>query len=109
MSDGTTGHIDLSEGDQINLSAAKDAVDSGATQYPYHLNNNMCILYSATDIKILASSATAHKLYHTTLFNHYHVWINRCTTAEELSQISYGCVLPDDLKANMEAIMNAIA
>jgi len=54
-------------------------------------------------------AAVAHILYRTTLCNHLRVWARRASTADELTGITYGAALPDDLKANMEAIINAVS
>ena len=51
----------------------------------------------------MARASTAHKLYHTVYYNHLVAW--RCGTAETVQVITYGAVLPDDLAANMMAIL----
>ena len=45
----------------------------------------------------MARAATAHKLYHTTYYNHLAAWVRRCESAEEVSAITYGAELPEDL------------
>ena len=107
LSDGTTGHISLTPEDQINLSTAQATVQAGATGYPYHLDGQLCKVYLAADILIMGKAAVAHILYHTTYCNHLRAWAQRVTTADELTAITYGATLPDDLKANMEAIISA--
>lgn len=107
LADGTTGHISLTSEDQINLSTAQAAVQAGAAGYPYHLDGQLCAVYAAADILLMAKAAVSHILYHTTYCNHLRAWAKRATTAEELASITYGAVLPDDLKTNMEAIINA--
>lgn len=90
LSDGTTGHIRLTDEDQINLTTAFNAVTAGAAGYPYHLDGQLCAIYSAADIQTMGQAATAYKLYHTTYINHLHAWINRCETVDEISAIAYG-------------------
>ena len=107
LTDGTTGHISLTAEDQINLSTAQAAVQAGAAGYPYHLDGQLCKIYPAADILTMGKAAVAHILYHTTLCNHLLTWARRATTADELAAITYGATLPDDLKANMEAIISA--
>lgn len=103
----TTGHISLTDEDQINLTTAVGAVNQGAEGYPYHLNGQLCAIYPAADILAMGEAATAHKLYHTTYCNHLMAWARRAT-ADELEGITYGAELPTDLAANMEAILNAV-
>ena len=103
----TTGHISLTDEDQINLTTAVGAVNQGAEGYPYHLDGQLCAIYPAADIRAMGEAATAHKLYHTTYCNHLMAWARRAT-ADELEGITYGAELPADLAANMEAILNAV-
>ena len=107
LTDGTTGHISLTAEDQINLSTAQAAVQGGAAGYPYHLDGELCKIYTAADILTMSKAAVAHILYHTTYCNHLRAWAQRATTSDELPAITYGATLPDDLKTNMEAIINA--
>lgn len=103
----TTGHISLTDEDQINLTTAVGAVNQGAEGYPYHLDGQLCAIYPAADIIAMGEAATAHKLYHTTYCNHLMAWARRAT-ADELEGIAYGAELPADLAANMEGILNAV-
>lgn len=102
-----SGHVSLMIEDQINLSTAYNSILQGAAQYPYHLDGQLCQMFSADDIEKIAQAATTHKLYHTTYFNHLKAWIERCETKEEIDAISYGSKLPEDLAANMESIISA--
>jgi len=103
------GHISLTAEDQINLSTATAAVEQGAEGYPYHLDGQLCAIFPAADIRAMAQAATAHKLYQTTYYNHLAAWVRRCETPEELEAVTYGAELPDDLKANMAAVLAASA
>ena len=103
----TTGHISLTDEDQINLTTAVGAVNQGAEGYPYHLDGQLCAIYPAADIIAMGEAATAHKLYHTTYCNHLMAWARRCDTPEDVAAITYGSPLPDDLAANMTAILEA--
>ena len=103
----TKGHISLTDEDQINLTTAVGAVQKGAAGYPYHLDGQLCAIYPAADIIAMGEAATAHKLYHTTYANHLFAWVRRCDTLEDVAAITYGSALPDDLAANMTAILEA--
>lgn len=105
LSDGTMGHISLTQDDQINLSTAQAAVKAGAAGYPYHLDGKLCVFYQAADILTMATAAVSHILYHTTYCNHLLNWARRVTTAEELAAITYGAALPDDLASNMAVVL----
>ena len=105
LTDGTVEHFALEETDQINLNAAYTACQQGATEYPYHADGQLCRLYSAADIIAIGDAATAHKLYHTTYCNHLLTWARRAEAADELPGIVYGADLPEDLAANMTAVL----
>ena len=104
----TTGHISLTDEDQINLTTAVGAVQQGSAGYPYHLDGQLCAIYPAADIIAMGAAATAHKLYHTTYCNHLMAWARRAT-ADELEGITYGAALPADLAANMEEVLTNAA
>ena len=105
-----TEHFSLQETDQINLTTALSAVQSGASGYPYHSDGQLCRLFTAAEIQAIAAASVKHKLYHTTLCNHLLTWARRAETREELSGITYSADgLPEDLAANMEAVLAAAA
>lgn len=109
LSDGSTGHFALEETDQINLTTAYNAVQTGASGYPYHADGQLCKMYPASDIIAISEAAMAHKLYHTTYCNHLMAWARRVETVDELSGITYGAELPEDLAANMAEVMSNAA
>ena len=103
-----SGHISLTAEDQINLTAALNAVEQGAAGYPYHLDGQLCAVFSAADIRQLAQAAASHKLYHTTYYNHLAAWVRRRETTEEVQAITYGTALPEDLAVNMANILGGV-
>ena len=105
-----TEHFSLQETDQINLTTALSAVQSGAAGYPYHADGQLCRLFTAAEIQAIAAASVKHKLYHTTLCNHLLTWARRAETKEELSGITYAADgLPEDLAANMASVLTASA
>ena len=105
-----TEHFSLQETDQINLTTALSAVQSGAAGYPYHADGQLCRLFTASEIQAIAAASVRHKLYHTTLCNHLLTWARRAVTKEELSGITYSADgLPEDLAANMASVLAAAA
>lgn len=105
-----TEHFSLQETDQINLTTALSAVQSGAAGYPYHADGQLCRLFTAAEIQAIAAVSVKHKLYHTTLCNHLLTWARRAETREELSGITYSAIgLPEDLATNMAAVLAASA
>lgn len=108
LSNGKTGHIGLTAEDQINLTTAMAAVEQGAAGYPYHLDGELCAIFPAADILVMVQTATAHKLYHTTYYNHLAAWVRRCETAAEVQSIAYWDELPADLAKNLNDILSVV-
>lgn len=105
-----TEHFSLQETDQINLTAAYNAILSGSASYPYHADGQLCRMFTAEEITALSNASISHKLYHTTLCNHLLTWARRAETAEELRGIAYSADgLPEDLAANMAQVLAASA
>lgn len=103
-----TEHFSLEETDQINLTTAVSAIEQGAKGYPYHADKKLCRMFTAGEIKSIAESAIAHKLYNTTLCNHLLMLVRRATTTAELDAITYSAdCLPIDLAENMKKILVA--
>lgn len=103
-----TEHFSLEETDQINLTTAVSAIEQGAKGYPYHADKKLCRMFTAQEIKSIAESATAHKLYNITLCNHLLMLVRRATTIAELDAITYSAdCLPIDLAENMKKILVA--
>lgn len=107
LSDGTEGHVSLTLPDQINLSTAQAAILGGGTGYAYHMDGELCEVYPAADIAIMARAATAHVLYHQTYCNHARAWAKRSETVADVQAITYGVELPEDLAAHMAAVLAA--
>lgn len=105
-----TEHFALQETDQINLTAAYNAILSGAAAYPYHADGQLCRMFTAAEVTAISNASISHKLYHTTLCNHLLTWARRAETAEELGGITYSADgLPEDLAANMTQVLAAAA
>lgn len=103
-----TEHFSLQETDQINLTTAYNAIISGAANYPYHADGQLCRMFTAEEITAISTASISHKLYHTTLCNHLLTWVRRAETAEEVGSITYSADnLPDDLAANMAQVLAA--
>ena len=101
-----TEHFSLQETDQINLTTALSAVQSGSVSYPYHADGQLCRLFSAKEIQDIAEASIKHKLYHTTLCNHLMTCVRRTKDRKELADIKYSIEnLPQDLKQNMMNIL----
>ncbi len=100
-------HFSLETHDQTNIDSMFTAVNLGATEYPYHADGDKCVMYPASDIVKLYVAYKSFVTQQTTYCNFLKVWINRETDPEVIGDIVYGSELPDDLKAEMQTVLEA--
>lgn len=101
-SNGVTYHFALTLEDQTDISAAYAAVKMGETGFMYHADGEPCKFYPSEDIKAIAETATAHKVFQQTLANYLKLTVKRCVSVEEVDSITHTMEsLPDDLKTTM--------
>lgn len=100
-------HFSLETADQTNIDGIFGAVTLGATAYPYHADGELCTMFSAADIVALYVAYKSFVTQQTTYCNALRQWIKREDDKEKLTAIEYGATLPDDLTADMNAILAA--
>ena len=100
-------HFSLQIADQSNIDGIFNAVTLGATAYPYHADGEMCTMFCATDIVTLYVNYKSFVTTQTTYCNALRQWILRENDKDKLTAIEYGAALPDDLNAEMNAILTA--
>lgn len=104
---GGVQHFALTPNDQTNIDSMFSAVTLGATQYPYHADGAVCVMYPAADIMALYVAYKSFVTQQTTYCNFLRAWIDREQDPETLAAISYGSSLPEDLAAQMQQILQA--
>lgn len=76
--------------DQSNISEMFNAVLLGATEYPYHANDDDCRMYSAQDIMTIYATLSTYKTGQTTYHNQLKQYVKTLTTQEEIEAVVYG-------------------
>lgn len=100
-------HFSLTANDQTNIDGIFSAITLGATEYPYHADDEPCEMYSASDVMTLYIAAKGFVTQQTTYCNALRQWIKREDKIETISAIWYGDTLPSDLQTNVENILTA--
>ena len=100
-------HFSLETHDQANIDSMFTAVTLGASQYPYHADGGRCVMYPAKDIVSLYVAYKGFITQQTTYCNFLKLWIGRETDRDVLASIWYGSQLPEDLDAEMRAVLEA--
>lgn len=96
LSDGTTKHFTYTLQDQANVSEMFTAVMAGATQYPYHADNESCMIYSAQDIIIIYSTLSGMKTAQITYQNQLKQYVKSLANEEDVKTVIYGQPLADE-------------
>lgn len=98
LADGSVEHFDLKERDQLNLFGKQIQVSAGMEAIEYHTDTNPtsnCKYYSNADMQTIINAAMWHVSYHQTYCISLKVWIDACTTTEDVSAIFYGADVPE--------------
>lgn len=76
--------------DQANVSEMFNAILLGATEYPYHSNNNPCKMYSAADIVAIYSTLSSMKTAQITYHNQLKRYLKSLTDVTAIQAVRYG-------------------
>lgn len=90
LSDGSIEPFTYGLADQNNISEMFNAVLLGATEYPYHANDDDCRMYSAQDIVAIYATLSAFKTGQTTYHNQLKRYTKTLTAQEEIEAVAYG-------------------
>ena len=99
------GHFTLTPNDQANIDNMFNAVLLGADGYLYHADTDDCRYYPAADIITIYTAEQRHITYQTTYGNRLRALARRTDDADALRAITYGQDLPDDLAAELAALL----
>lgn len=105
LTDGSTEPFTYGLVDQSNVSEMFNAVLLGATQYPYHANDDDCRMYSAQDIVTIYATLSAFKTGQTTYHNQLKSYVKTLSTQEEIEAVTYGQELTGNYLSNYDELM----
>lgn len=95
-----THHFSLDTQDQLNL-ISLNAMAQTDSLIPYHADNEICIFYTADEIKAIVAAANKFKIYHTTYYNALKSYINALNDMAVISEITYGMDIPEEYKSDV--------
>lgn len=87
--DGTVQHFSYDLADQANVSEMFYAVLSGATEYPYHADDEICRVYSKEDIVRIYSTLSMYKTELVTYFNNLKAQIMQMDDVDEINAVEF--------------------
>lgn len=109
LSDEKIERFSLTMDDQNNINKLVIKIKEGMKFAPYHSDTTQCKIYSAEDIMRISIETDMFILYHTTYCNSLNTWIRRCEDKEDVKQIHFGMDLPEDLKDDLDGIMELVS
>ena len=89
LSDGTVQHFSYDLADQANVSEMFYAVLSGATEYPYHADDEICRVYSREDIVRIYSTLSMYKTELVTYFNNLKAQIMQMDDVDKINAVEF--------------------
>lgn len=105
LTDGSTEPFTYGLVDQSNVSEMFNAVLLGATEYPYHANDDDCRMYSAQDIVAIYATLSAFKTGQTTYHNQLKRYTKALTAQEEIQAVTYGQELTGEYLESYNTLM----
>lgn len=90
LSNGQTKSFSYNIKDQNNISEMFNAVQMGATAYPYHADDEGCEIYSAEDIILIYTTLSGLKTMQTTYYNQLKQYVQSLNDAQEIMEVQYG-------------------
>ena len=98
---GGTEHFSLTEKDQINLFGKQAQMSAGAERFEYHQDAHPCRYYTREEMQMIVEEALGFVTYHTTYCNALNMWVSAAETVEVISEITYGCDVPEEYQSEV--------
>ena len=89
LPDNTIKHFTYTLADQSNISEMFTAIMTGATEYPYHADGEICKIYTKEQIVAIYGTLSLFKTEATTYHNSLKAQINAMTDADAISAIKF--------------------
>ena len=89
LPDNTVKHFTYTLADQSNISEMFTAIMAGATEYPYHADDEICKIYTKEQIIVIYGTLSLFKTEATTYHNSLKAQINAMTDADAILAIKF--------------------
>ena len=108
-SDGTTEHFTYTLADQSNISEMFTAIMAGATEFPYHADDEICKVYSKAQIVTIYGTLSLFKAEATTYHNSLKAQINAMTDIDTINTVKFNeTALEGEYLENYKAMMASV-
>lgn len=94
-------HFNLDIKDQSNINNLFRVVELGGTEFPYQADGGVCRIYTAAEIVEIYVAAQTLITAQTTYHNELKQYVQALESAEDVSAVQYGMILPDPYLSEM--------
>ena len=94
-------HFNLDIKDQSNINNLFRVVELGGTEFPYQADGGVCRIYTAAEIVELYVATQTLITAQTTYHNELKQYVQALESAEDVSAVQYGMILPDPYLSEM--------
>ena len=94
-------HFNLDIKDQSNINNLFRVVELGGTEFPYQADGGVCRIYTAAEIVEIYGAAQTLITAQTTYHNELKQYVQALESAEDVSAVQYGMILPDPYLSEM--------
>ena len=94
-------HFNLDIKDQSNINNLFRVVELGGTEFPYQADGGVCRIYTAAEIVEIYVATQTLITAQTTYHNELKQYVQALESAEDVSAVQYGMILPDPYLSEM--------
>lgn len=94
-------HFNLDIKDQSNINNLFRVVELGGTEFPYQADGGVCRIYTAAEIVEIYVAVQTLITAQTTYHNELKQYVQALESAEDVSAVQYGMILPDPYLSEM--------
>lgn len=107
LTDGKTYHFSLTTNDQLSIIGSAASGEISVKGTPWHIADESvhCQYYSDEDMALISKASYEYVLYHVTYFRDLRIYIRSLTDKEEVENIYYGVVIPEEYRSEVLADM----
>lgn len=107
LKDGKTYHFSLTTNDQLSIIGSAASGEISVKGTPWHIADESvhCQYYSDEDMALISKASYEYVLYHVTYFRDLRIYIRSLTDKEEVENIYYGVVIPEEYRSEVLADM----
>lgn len=107
LTDGNTYHFSLTTNDQLSIIGSAASGEISVKGTPWHIADESvhCQYYSDEDMALISKASYEYVLYHVTYFRDLRIYIRSLTDKEEVENIYYGVVIPEEYRSEVLADM----